>query len=261
MRTLLPLNWGPFLSSHSCTAGLFWALAWKMSIQYLTTFDITRVLARRRSFATSFLSQLWAQRGQIDNSTYSFIHPAACCLLCASYSAHTNCRPTMTIMPGTTSSHKNLLGFNQSRTRPFRRTRTLTEVRNSDSDLRNRDFPTPWPKIWNFEIFGIFQTNILIKKYISTHIFEYLIFWKFDFFTSLQYKCVNKQTRWVRVRRVFKVRNFRTRTSEKSADSDSDVRKALASIKKIDDPVETRLKSLLVFTSCSVPYTAFVSSC
>jgi hypothetical protein len=47
--------------------------------------------------------------------------------------------------------------------------------------------------------------------------------------TSLQYKCVNKQTRWVRVRRVFKVRNFRTRTWEKSADldSDSDVRKAL----------------------------------
>jgi hypothetical protein len=42
------------------------------------------------------------------------------------------------------------------RTRPFRRTRTQTEVRNSDSDsgsdLRNRDFPTPWPKIisqWN----------------------------------------------------------------------------------------------------------------
>jgi hypothetical protein len=33
------------------------------------------------------------------------------------------------------------------RTRPFRRTRTQTEVRNSDSDsgsdLRNRDFPTP----------------------------------------------------------------------------------------------------------------------
>jgi hypothetical protein len=28
-------------------------------------------------------------------------------------------------------------------TRPFRRTRTQTEVRNSDSDLRNRDFPTP----------------------------------------------------------------------------------------------------------------------
>jgi hypothetical protein len=27
------------------------------------------------------------------------------------------------------------------RTRPFRRTRTQTEVRNSDSDLRNRDFP------------------------------------------------------------------------------------------------------------------------
>jgi hypothetical protein len=50
--------------------------------------------------------------------------------------------------------------------------------------------------------------------------------------TSLQYKCVNKQTRWVRVRRVFKVRNFRTRTSEKSADSDSDsdVRKALLKI-------------------------------
>jgi hypothetical protein len=43
----------------------------------------------------------------------------------------------------------------------------------------------------------------------------------------LQYKCVNKQTRWVRVRRVFKVRNFRTRTSEKSADSDLDVWKAL----------------------------------
>jgi hypothetical protein len=38
--------------------------------------------------------------------------------------------------------------------------------------------------------------------------------------TSLQYKYVNKQTRWVRVRRVFKVRNFRTRTLEKSADSD-----------------------------------------
>jgi hypothetical protein len=40
------------------------------------------------------------------------------------------------------------------RTRPFRRTRTRTQakVRNSDSDLRNRDFPTPWPKImsqWN----------------------------------------------------------------------------------------------------------------
>jgi hypothetical protein len=38
------------------------------------------------------------------------------------------------------------------RTRPFRRTRTQTEVRNSDSDLdsdlRNRDFPTPWPKNW-----------------------------------------------------------------------------------------------------------------
>jgi hypothetical protein len=44
--------------------------------------------------------------------------------------------------------------------------------------------------------------------------------------TSLQYKCVNKQTRWVRVRSLFKVRNFRTRTSEKSADSDSNVRKA-----------------------------------
>jgi hypothetical protein len=28
------------------------------------------------------------------------------------------------------------------RTRPFRRTRTQTQVRNSDSDLRNRDFPT-----------------------------------------------------------------------------------------------------------------------
>jgi hypothetical protein len=40
--------------------------------------------------------------------------------------------------------------------------------------------------------------------------------------TSFPYKCVNKQTRWVHVRRVFKVRNFRTRTSEKSADSDSD---------------------------------------
>jgi hypothetical protein len=38
------------------------------------------------------------------------------------------------------------------RTRPFRRNRTQTEVRNSDSDFRNRDFPTPWPKIisqWN----------------------------------------------------------------------------------------------------------------
>jgi hypothetical protein len=32
----------------------------------------------------------------------------------------------------------------------------------------------------------------------------------------------------VRVRRLFKVRSFRTRTSEKSADSDSDVRNALA---------------------------------
>jgi hypothetical protein len=41
--------------------------------------------------------------------------------------------------------------------------------------------------------------------------------------TSFEYKCVNKQTRWVRVRRVFKVRNFRTRTSEKSVDSDSDL--------------------------------------
>jgi DNA mismatch repair protein MSH2 len=29
------------------------------------------------------------------------------------------------------------------RSRPFRRTRTQTDVRNSDSDLRNRDFPTP----------------------------------------------------------------------------------------------------------------------
>jgi hypothetical protein len=48
-----------------------------------------------------------------------------------------------------------------------------------------------------------------------------------EMLTSLQYKCVNKQTRWFRVWRVFKVRNFRTRTSEKSADSDSDVRKAL----------------------------------
>jgi hypothetical protein len=38
-----------------------------------------------------------------------------------------------------------------------------------------------------------------------------------EMLTSLEYKCVNKQTRWVRVRRVFKVRNFRTqtRTSEK----------------------------------------------
>jgi hypothetical protein len=45
--------------------------------------------------------------------------------------------------------------------------------------------------------------------------------------TYLQYKCVNKQTRLVRVRRVFKVRNFRTRTLEKSADPDLDVRKAL----------------------------------
>jgi hypothetical protein len=41
-------------------------------------------------------------------------------------------------------------------TRQFRRTRTQTEVQNSDSDsgldLRNCDFPTPWPKIisqWN----------------------------------------------------------------------------------------------------------------
>jgi hypothetical protein len=35
------------------------------------------------------------------------------------------------------------------RTRPFRWTRTQTEVQNSDSgsDLRNRHFPTPWPKI------------------------------------------------------------------------------------------------------------------
>jgi hypothetical protein len=30
----------------------------------------------------------------------------------------------------------------QTIVRPFRRTRTQTEVRNSDSDLRNRDFPT-----------------------------------------------------------------------------------------------------------------------
>jgi hypothetical protein len=45
--------------------------------------------------------------------------------------------------------------------------------------------------------------------------------------TSLQYKCVNKQTRWVRVQRVFKVQNFRIRTSEKSTDSDSNVRKTL----------------------------------
>jgi hypothetical protein len=51
-----------------------------------------------------------------------------------------------------------LLSSRAIRTRPFRRTRTQTEVRNSDSDsdlgsgLRNRDFPTPWPKIisqWN----------------------------------------------------------------------------------------------------------------
>jgi hypothetical protein len=50
-----------------------------------------------------------------------------------------------------------------------------------------------------------------------------------EMMTTLEYKCVNKQTRWVRVRRVFKVWNFRTRTSDKSADSDSDmdVRKAL----------------------------------
>jgi hypothetical protein len=33
--------------------------------------------------------------------------------------------------------------------------------------------------------------------------------------TSLEYKCVNNQTCRVRVRRAFKVRNFRTRTSEK----------------------------------------------
>jgi hypothetical protein len=39
------------------------------------------------------------------------------------------------------------LGSRAFRTRPFRRTRTQTKVQNSDSDLRNRDFPTPWPKI------------------------------------------------------------------------------------------------------------------
>jgi hypothetical protein len=46
---------------------------------------------------------------------------------------------------------------------------------------------------------------------------------------TLLKKKQKKRTRWVRVRRVFKVRNFRTRTSEKSADSD--VRKALAKIR------------------------------
>jgi hypothetical protein len=55
-----------------------------------------------------------------------------------------------------------------------------------------------------------------------------------EMLTSLEYKCVNKQTRWVRVRRVFKVQNFRSRTSEKSADSDSDVRKALIKTLEID---------------------------
>jgi hypothetical protein len=54
------------------------------------------------------------------------------------------------------------------RTRPFRRTRTQTqtEVRNSDSDsdsgsdLRNRDFPTPWvldPKLSVNEILMTFE--------------------------------------------------------------------------------------------------------
>jgi hypothetical protein len=42
---------------------------------------------------------------------------------------------------------KQVIGGRAFRTRPFRRTRTQTEVRNSDSDsgldLRNCDFPTP----------------------------------------------------------------------------------------------------------------------
>jgi hypothetical protein len=131
------------------------------------------------------------------------------------------------------------------RTRPYRRTRTRTqtEVRNSDSDLRNRDFPTPWPKIisqwivyfrrkhnilrrknWNFGLTKIWTRDLRSRVRRSA---SYTINTSWEMLTSLQYKCVNTQTRWVRVRRIFKVRNFRTRSSEKSADSDSDVRKAL----------------------------------
>jgi hypothetical protein len=38
--------------------------------------------------------------------------------------------------------------------------------------------------------------------------------------TSLEYKSVNKQTHWVRVRRVFKVRKFRTRTRTRTRTSE-----------------------------------------
>jgi hypothetical protein len=39
-----------------------------------------------------------------------------------------------------------------------------------------------------------------------------------EMLTSLEYKCVNKQTCWVRVRSVFKVRNFRTRTRTRTSE-------------------------------------------
>jgi hypothetical protein len=86
------------------------------------------------------------------------------------------------------------------------RTRTRTWTRTK----RNRDFPTPWPKIWNFWNFlnKYFDFKIYFHPYIRNFWLLYSI--------NKQYK----QTRWVRVQRFFKVRNFRTRTSEKSADSD-----------------------------------------
>jgi hypothetical protein len=146
------------------------------------------------------------------------------------------------------------------RTRPFRWTRTQTEVRNSDSesdsDLRNRDIPTPWPKIqWNtYDVLTIVDicmwfikgNNRILRIEISEFFCEML--------TSLQYKCVNKQTRWVRVRRVFKVRIFGLglQRSPRTWDSDSDIRKALPfctlSFVTLDGVTFIGLSTIVVFS-------------